>query len=103
MTELFRLFRYSKQGEIIMPIKGVKLCGARCRTKGGDPCLQPGMKNGRCKMHGGSFYKREIHGRSTLRAKAERKFERSFLKEMTTLSEEIEDVFINPCQITENK
>lgn len=60
-----------------MPIKGVKLCGARCRTKGGDICLQLGMRNGRCKMHGGVVYKKEIHGCTTLRAKAERNRERS--------------------------
>ena len=40
-----------------MPIRGVKLCNAKCRTKGGAPCLGPGMKNGRCRMHGGVFYK----------------------------------------------
>lgn len=74
-----------------MPIKGVKLCGARCRTKDGDPCLQPGMKNGRCKMHGGCFYKKETHGRSTLRAKAERTMEFALLKEMGALSKEIDD------------
>lgn len=73
-----------------MPIKGVKLCGARCRTKDGGPCLQPGMKNGRCKMHGGSFYKKEIHGRSTLHAKAARKMEHTFLKEMKAFSKEID-------------
>lgn len=73
-----------------MPIKGVKLCGARCRTKGGAPCEQPGMANGRCKMHGGVFCRREIHGNSTLRAKAERKKERAFLREMRAVNEEIE-------------
>lgn len=72
-----------------MPIKGVKLCGARCRTKGGAPCLQPGMKNGRCKMHGGCFYKKEIHGCSTLRAKSGRKMEHGFLREMKSLLLEI--------------
>jgi hypothetical protein len=71
-----------------MPIKGVKLCGARCRTKGGEPCLQPGMKNGRCKMHGGVF--RITHGCSTLRAKAERKQERALLKEMKAFFKKIE-------------
>lgn len=75
-----------------MPIKGVKLCGARCRTKGGGPCLQPGMKNGRCKMHGGVFYKRETHGCFTLRAKAERRKERAFLREMLAISKEIEEI-----------
>lgn len=72
-----------------MPVKGAKLCGARCRTKNGAPCEQPGMKNGRCKMHGGCFYKRETHGRTTLLAKNERKKERVFLKEMKALSKEI--------------
>lgn len=73
-----------------MPIKGMKLCGARCRTKGGAPCTQIAMKNGRCKMHGGCFYKKEIHGRYTLRAKAERKKENALLKEMKALSKEID-------------
>ncbi|MBS0272678.1 MAG: hypothetical protein JSR85_08560 [Proteobacteria bacterium] len=75
-----------------MPIKGVKLCGAKCRTKGGASCLQPGMKNGRCKMHGGCFYKKEIHGRSTLRAKAERKKEHAFLREMKSLLLDMEQL-----------
>jgi hypothetical protein len=73
-----------------MPIKGVKLCGAKCRTKGGAPCEQPGMKNGRCKMHGGVFCKREKHGCMTLRAKEERRKEHAFLKEMKALNTEID-------------
>jgi len=73
-----------------MPIKGVKLCGASCRTKGGAPCEQPGMANGRCKMHGGVFCRRETHGCTTLRAKAQRRKERAFLREMRALNEEIE-------------
>lgn len=84
-----------------MPIKGVRLCGAKCRTKGGDPCLQPGMKNGRCKMHGGCFYKKEVHGRSTLCAKAERMMEHAFLREMKALSKEIDDDFINEAKFSE--
>ena len=47
------------------------------------------MKNGRCKMHGGCFYKKEIHGRYTLMAKAERKRENALLREMKVLSKEI--------------
>ena len=74
-----------------MPIKGMKLCGAKCRTKEGSPCTQIAMKNGRCKMHGGCFYKKEIHGRYTLRAKAERKNEHALLREMKALSKEIEN------------
>ena len=73
-----------------MPIRGVKPCGARCRTKNGAPCGQPGMKNGRCKMHGGVFYKRETHGGTTLRAIAQRRQERALLKEMRQLNLEIE-------------
>lgn len=73
-----------------MPIKGAKLCGARCRTKGGAPCEQPGMANGRCKMHGGVLCRRETHGNATLRAKAGRKKERAFLREMKAVNEEIE-------------
>lgn len=75
-----------------MPIKGVKPCGARCRTKNGAPCGQPGMRNGRCKMHGGVFYKRETHGNKTLRAIKQRKQERAFLNEMKALNAEIENI-----------
>lgn len=75
-----------------MPIRGIKPCGAKCRTKQGGPCAQPGMKNGRCRMHGGVFSKRETHGCTTLRAKVERKKERAFLKEMKGLSREINDI-----------
>lgn len=74
-----------------MPIKGVKLCGAKCRTKNGAPCEQPGMNNGRCKMHGGVFYKREKHGAMSLRAKAERRKEHAFLREMKALNREIDE------------
>lgn len=73
-----------------MPIRGVKLCGAKCRTKGGAPCLQPGMKNGRCKMHGGVFCRRETHGCTTLRARAERRKELALLREMNSLNDEID-------------
>lgn len=52
--------------------------------------MQPGMQNGRCKMHGGCFYKKEVHGRYTLRAKAERKQEHALLREMKALNKEIE-------------
>jgi hypothetical protein len=32
---------------------GKRLCGAKARSRGGQPCLQPAMKNGRCRFHGG--------------------------------------------------
>lgn len=28
-------------------------CGAHCRTTG-SPCMNPAMRNGRCRMHGGA-------------------------------------------------
>lgn len=40
-------------------------CGAYCRTTG-EPCKNPAMKNGRCRMHGGKSTGRPIiHGRNT--------------------------------------
>lgn len=72
-----------------MPVQGVRICGAKCRTKGGAPCEQPGMQNGRCRMHGGVFSRREKHGRMTLMAKKERKMERALLREMKAISREI--------------
>lgn len=74
-----------------MPVRGVKFCGARCRTKGGAPCINPAMKNGRCRMHGGALCKKETHGRTTLRAIAERKRERAFLREMKALHRQIKE------------
>lgn len=32
-------------------LAGARRCGAK--TRAGTPCKQPGMANGRCKMHGG--------------------------------------------------
>lgn len=78
-----------------MPIRGVKICGAKCRTKGGGPCEQPGMKNGRCRMHGGVFFRREKHGGATLRAKESRKRERVILKEMKAVNRGIFESEIN--------
>lgn len=72
-----------------MPVKGVKLCGAKCRTKGGAPCEAPAMENGRCRMHGGVFHKRETHGKTTKRAKEQRRKEAAFLKELKTSIENI--------------
>lgn len=40
-------------------------CGAHCRTTG-EPCRNPAMKNGRCRMHGGKSTGRPVtHGRTT--------------------------------------
>lgn len=72
-----------------MPIQGVKPCGAKCRTKKGGPCGQPGMQNGRCRMHGGVFYRRETHGGRTLRAIKQRKSESALLREMKAVNKKI--------------
>ena len=49
------------------------------------------MKNGRCKMHGGVFFRRETHGGTTLRAIERRKKERALLREMKAVTMEIEE------------
>lgn len=74
-----------------MPIAGIRACGARCRTKAGEPCMQPAMRDSnRCRMHFGHSRKLIKHGRLTLQAQKERKEQREFLKEMRVLNEEIE-------------
>ena len=75
---------------MVFDFKGIKRCGARCRTKGEAPCLGPAMKNGRCRMHGGVFSRLEKHGRATLKAKTERRKERAFLIEIKNLNKELE-------------
>jgi hypothetical protein len=74
-----------------MPIMGIRLCGARCRTKNGDPCLQPAMKeSNRCRMHYGHARKQKTHGRLTIQAENERRQQRVLLKEMKAVNQEIE-------------
>ena len=74
-----------------MPVKGIRPCGARCRTKGGDPCLQPAMKDSnRCRMHFGHSRKLKTHGRQTIQAQAERKQQRALLKKLKALNKELE-------------
>lgn len=74
-----------------MPVKGCRECGAKCRTKGGDPCLQPAMReSNRCRMHFGHARKLKTHGRLTIQAEEERKQQRALLKEMKAINQEIE-------------
>jgi hypothetical protein len=73
-----------------MPVKGSRLCGARCRSKNGEPCLQPAMKDSnRCRMHYGHARKQRTHGRLTIEAQEERKQNRALLKEMKAMNQEI--------------
>lgn len=77
-----------------MPVKGAILCGAKCRSKGGEPCEMPATKGSgytRCRMHGGNHFKRKTHGKATKRAKEQRKRERQLLKEMKAISKEIKE------------
>jgi hypothetical protein len=74
-----------------MPVKGARLCGARCRSKDGAPCEQPAMRgSNRCKMHFGHSRNLKTHGRLTIQAEAERKQQRKLLKEMEAINKEIE-------------
>jgi hypothetical protein len=76
------------------PHAHAKLCGAQARTNNHQPCRQPAMKNGRCRLHGGKCtgpktpegklksamapYK---HGRYTKKAIEERRRNSMLLKE----------------------
>lgn len=74
-----------------MPIAGIRPCGARCRTKNGDPCMQPAMKeSNRCRMHFGHARKLKTHGRLTIQAEEERKQQRALFKEMKAINQEID-------------
>ena len=76
-----------------MPIIGIRQCGAKCRTKNGDPCLQPAMKDShRCRMHFGHARKLRTHGRLTIQAEEERRQQRALLKEMKTVIQSLEKV-----------
>lgn len=75
-----------------MPVKGVRCCGAKCRTKGGAPCLGPSMKNGRCRMHGGTKSRLAKHGRETVNAHAQRKHEKKLMREINNLNNEINSI-----------
>ncbi len=76
-----------------MPVKGCRLCGARCRTKNGGLCEQPAMRaSNRCRMHFGHARKLKTHGRLTIQAEEERKQQRALLREMKAINAEIEQM-----------
>lgn len=78
-----------------MPLPRVKhLCGARCRTKGGEPCLMPATSGSgfvRCRIHGGFTFKAMKHGHETIRAREQRKRERQLIRQMKAINKEIEE------------
>lgn len=47
-------------------------CGAHCRTTG-EPCRNPAMKNGRCRMHGGKAGRPPVHGMYSAQTTNERR------------------------------
>ena len=65
------------------------VCGAR-RKYDGQPCQNPAMRNGRCRMHGGKVP--EKHGRYSKRAKAERAAFRASVKALRAASKAMSDV-----------
>lgn len=68
-------------------------CGAKCRS--GKPCMNPSMKNGRCRMHGGKSTGAPIkHGQRTKAAIAQRKADQALIGAL----HKIEEV---PQQLTE--
>lgn len=80
-----------------MPVKGARLCGARCRTKGGAPCEMTALKgSARCKMHYGHSRNQIKHGRHTLQAKQERQEQKKFLREMKQLQKDLVEVTNEP-------
>jgi hypothetical protein len=87
-----------------MPINSmVALCGAKARQNNHQPCRQPAMKNGRCRLHGGkctgpktpegkkkSAQANLKHGMYTKEAIAERKRVRDMLK----WHDDLDDIFM---------
>jgi hypothetical protein len=67
-------------------------CGAHCRTTG-NPCRNPSMANGRCRMHGGGSpgaprgvkHPNYRHGRRTKEARRQRQQARLQLKVLRAL------------------
>ena len=83
----------------------IELCGAKARHNNHQPCRQPAMKNGRCRLHGGKCTgpktlegKRKAamapikHGRYTKEAIAERKMMSKLLKEWDGDLDDIESL-----------
>ena len=60
-------------------------CGAKCRT--GEPCKNPSMRNGRCRMHGGKSSGAPVkHGQRTKIAIAQKKADRDLINQLLKIS-----------------
>lgn len=76
-----------------MPVKGSRPCAAKCRTKNGGPCMQPAMReSNRCRMHFGHARELRTHGRLTIPARQERKQQRTLLKEMKRMANDLSNI-----------
>ena len=78
-----------------MPLThNTRFCGAKARQNNNRPCMQPSMKNGRCRLHGGHCTGPKTkegklkaaqanlkHGAYTNEAIQERKMMRELMKE----------------------
>jgi hypothetical protein len=69
-----------------LPTK-VPLCGAKARTRGGAPCLNISMANGRCFLHGGRAPVK--HGKRTFRVEQERKKKMHLRREVREINRSI--------------
>lgn len=85
-----------------MPINStVKLCGAKSRRNNNQPCRQPAMKNGRCRMHGGKSTGPKTEEGKKKAAKANFKHglysnaaiaERKYMREIMGWGDELDDL-----------
>jgi len=78
----------------VNPFADVPRCGAYSRRTG-NPCRQPAMSNGRCRLHGGKSTGAPgnsnalKHGHYTQEAIEQRKYIRKLLKRSKDLMEEL--------------
>lgn len=79
------------QPHVCNPFKDVPKCGARSKRTG-QPCQQPAMANGRCRLHGGKSTgppkgnKNALkHGHYTKKAIADRRYVRQLIKDSKEL------------------
>lgn len=65
--------------------KDTPLCGAKARSRGGQPCKKKATKGSgfnRCRLHGGLNYLLRTNGPYSKNAEEARKSEQELLKEM---------------------
>ena len=74
-----------------MPLPTKKpLCGAKARTRGGAPCLNISMANGRCFLHGGKVPIKR--GKRTLKFVRQRKEKMQLRRGVRLINSSIENL-----------